>query len=103
MREHLELHAGVFPSTQDSVAAWIVHKAALGAIESEPIVAGWYAPMKVAEERILKEHCLSEIHIPLRSLEPYYAKPHLRWTTFLAGRKVAVVSSFAKRQLRNTC
>ena len=97
MRKQLELHAGIFPSTEESVNAWIVaYKAALGSIESEPIVAGWYAPMKVAEERILKQHCLTETYIPLRSLEPYYARVASRWTTFLAGKKVAVVSSFAK-------
>ena len=97
MRKHLELHAGVFPSTKESVSAWIAaYKAALGAIDTEPIVAGWYAPMKVAEERILKQHCLSELYIPLRSLEPYYARTINRWTTLLAGKKVAVVSSFAK-------
>ncbi|NDH67595.1 MAG: hypothetical protein EBY22_06745 [Gammaproteobacteria bacterium] len=97
MRKHLELHAGIFPSTKESVSAWIVaYKAALGAIDTEPIVAGWYAPMKVAEERILKQHCLSETYIPLRSLEPYYAKNACRWTALLAGKKVAVVSSFAK-------
>jgi hypothetical protein len=39
---------------------------------------------------------LSETYIPLRSLEPYYAKSIHRWTTFLTGKKVAVVSSFAK-------
>ena len=97
MRKHLELHAGIFPSTNESTTAWIAaYKAALGAIDSEPIVAGWYAPMKVAEEHLLSQHCLSDTYIPLRSLEPYYAKPSLRWTTLLENKKVAVVSSFAK-------
>ena len=97
LRKQLELHAGVFPSTEESVAAWITaYKAALGSIDSEPIVAGWYAPMKMAEERILKQHCLSDTYIPLRSLEPYYVRPTLRWTALLEGKKVAVVSSFAK-------
>lgn len=97
LRKQLELHAGVFPSTEESVAAWITaYKAALGSIDSEPIVAGWYGPTKVAEERILKQHCLSDTYIPLRSLEPYYVRPALRWTRLLEGKRVAVVSSFAK-------
>jgi len=100
MRKKLELNAGVFPSTEESVEAWIrAYKAALNCIEDEPIVAGWYAPMKVAEERILKQYCLSDTYIPLRSLEPYYIRPmmsSLRWTNLLDGKKVAVVTSFAK-------
>jgi len=97
MRKHLELYSGVFPSTQESVSEWAAaYRSALGSIDSEPIVAGWYGPMKVAEERVLKQHCLSETYIPLRSLEPYYAAPEFRWTALLKGKKVAVVSSFAK-------
>lgn len=105
LRQKLELHAGVFPSTEESVEAWIrAYKAALNAIDEEPLVAGWYAPMKLAEERLLKQSCLSDLYIPLRSLEPYYVEPHLRWTHRLEGKKVAVVSSFAKtirEQLRH--
>lgn len=97
LRKQLELYSGVFPSTEESIRAWgVAYKAALGSIDSEPIVAGWYTPMKAAEERILNQHCISETYIPLRSLEPYYAKPSNRWTNLLAGKKVAVVSSFAK-------
>lgn len=105
LREKLELHAGVFPSTKESVESWIrAYKAALNTIEEEPIVAGWYSPTKIAEERILKQHCLSDLYIPLRSLEPYYVEPSLRWTNLLDGKKVAVVSSFARTiesQLQN--
>lgn len=97
LRQQLELHAGVFPSTEESVAEWIrVYKAALNMIDTEPIVAGWYAPLRLAEESLLKQHCFSEMFIPLRSLEPYYVSPMLRWTSLLEGKKVAVVSSFAK-------
>jgi hypothetical protein len=100
MRKKLEMNAGVFPSTQESVEAWIrAYKTALNCIEDEPIVAGWYEPMKVAEERILKQYCLSDTYIPLRSLEPYYIPKmmsSLRWTSLLDGKRVAVVTSFAK-------
>ena len=37
---------------------------------------------------------------PLRSLEPYYVAPALRWTGALAGKSVAVVSSFAETMRR---
>lgn len=97
LRQQLELHAGVFPSTEDSVVSWIrAYKSALGVIDTEPIVAGWYAPLKLPEESLLNRYCFSESYIPLRSLEPYYVSPMLRWTSLLAGKKVAVVSSFAK-------
>lgn len=96
LRLQLELHAGVFPSTEESVAAWIrAYKAALNVVDTEPIVAGWYAPLRVVEEALLRRNCFSENYIPLRSLEPYYVSPMLRWTSLLEGKRVAVVSSFA--------
>ena len=61
LRKQLELHAGVFPSTEESVGAWIrAYKAALNVIDTEPIVAGWYPPLKAAEESLLKQNCFSE-------------------------------------------
>jgi hypothetical protein len=96
LRKQLELHAGVFPSTEESVGAWIrAYKAALNVIDTEPIVAGWYPPLKAAEESLLKQNCFSESFIPLRSLEPYYVSEMLRWTSLLEGKRVAVVTSFA--------
>jgi hypothetical protein len=96
LRQQLELHAGIFPSTEESVAAWIRrYKSALNVIDTEPIVAGWYAPLRLAEKSLLKQYCFSESFIPLRSLEPYYVSPMLRWTSLLEGKKVAVVTSFA--------
>lgn len=95
----LELHAGVFPSTAASVQQWREeYKKALSAIEEEPIVAGWYAPTAPIEKQILSVLCPCAPHIPLRSLEPYYVEPALRWTSLLKGKRVAVISSFA-----NTC
>jgi hypothetical protein len=97
LRRRLELHAGIFPSTEDSVTAWIrEYKRALGIIDREPVVAGWYAPLKLIEKSLLQRHCLSEIYIPLRSLEPYYVPSSMHWTQIFAGKRVAVVSSFAQ-------
>jgi hypothetical protein len=97
LREQLELHAGVFPSTEDSVSQWNTeYKKALHLIHDEPIVAGWYSPLRLAELALLKTHCLSDAYLPLRSLEPYYVSPSMRWTSFLAEKRVAVVSSFAR-------
>lgn len=96
LRSQLELHAGVFPATEESVAAWIrAYKNALNVIDTEPIVAGWYTPLKVVEESLLKQYCFSESFVPLRSLEPYYVSDMLRWTSLLEGKRVAVVTSFA--------
>jgi hypothetical protein len=38
--------------------------------------------------------------MPLRSLEPYYVRPEHQWSRLLAGRRVAVVSSFADTMQR---
>ena len=95
----LELHAGIFPSTDASVQQWRKeYMDALATIEEEPIVAGWYKPTAAIETQMLSVLCPNAAHIPLRSLEPYYVEPALRWTSLLKGKRVAVISSFA-----NTC
>ncbi|NBO61465.1 MAG: hypothetical protein EBU82_10895 [Flavobacteriia bacterium] len=95
----LELHAGVFPSTEESVVQWKKeYQIALASLQTEPIVAGWYKPTKAIEQQFLQKYAPHCPHIPLRSLEPYYVAPELRWTNLLRGKKVAIVSSFA-----NTC
>lgn len=93
--ELLELHAGVFPRTNESVADWIVHywEASEAA---DGMAAGWYKPLAVAEWSYLDKHNPTATRIPLRSLEPYYVKPLDRWTRALEGQKVCVVSSFAE-------
>jgi hypothetical protein len=48
------------------------------------------------EDILLNTFCPDAFRTPLRSLEPYYVEPELHWTQFLAGKRVAVVSSFAK-------
>lgn len=90
----LELHAGVWPSDKSSIDKWVFYL--LEAIRlSDVLVAGWYEPLKQGEERLLDATNKGAPRIPLRSLEPYYVAPELRWTTLLAGQRVAVVSSFA--------
>jgi hypothetical protein len=90
----LELHAGVWPSDKPSLDKWVFYL--LEAIRlSDVLVAGWYEPLKQGEERLLDATNKVAPRIPLRSLEPYYVVPELRWTRLLAGQRVAVVSSFA--------
>lgn len=93
----LELHAGIFPSAEPSVKIWKqAYLNSLKQIHDEPIVAGWYKPLEIVEKAILEQCCPNAVHMPLRCLEPYYVEEKYRWTRFLAGKKVAVVSSFAK-------
>ena len=90
----LELHAGVWPTDKSNTDKWSF--SLLEAIRlSDVLVAGWYAPLKDQEERLLNTLNTIAPRIPLRSLEPYYVVPELRWTNLLAGQRVAVVSSFA--------
>jgi hypothetical protein len=91
----IELHAGVWPADKFSLDKWVFQM--VEAIRlSDVLVAGWYEPLKQQEEKLLKQTNLHAPHIPLRSLEPYYVAPDLRWTNLLAGQRVAVISSFSK-------
>lgn len=95
MTKRLELHAGIWPPEKHSVDKWVFHL--LEAIRlSDVLVAGWYEPLKEAEKRLLGVTNTIAPQIPLRSLEPYYVAPELRWTQLLAGQRVAIVSSFTK-------
>ena len=105
LRDTLELHAGIFPSSEQSVELWRKEYInSLKNIHSEPIVAGWYKPLAEVEKKLLEATCPGAPHIPLRCLEPYYVDEQYRWTKLLAGKRVAVVSSFAKtieKQIQN--
>jgi hypothetical protein len=91
----LELHAGIWPSDKKSIDNWIFQM--LEAIRfTDVLVAGWYEPLKAAEERLLQKTNMIAPRIPLRSLEPYYVPSEERWTNLLAGQRVAVISSFTK-------
>ena len=91
----LSINAGIFPRTEESIDAWC--EAYCAAIEEmNGLAAGWYKPLQHIESAILKFYTSgSEFRCPLRSLEPYYVEPEVQWTRFLAGKRVAVVSSFA--------
>ena len=101
IKEQIQRNAGIFPSTEASIDAWAAAYAkALGMLDS--VAAGWYKPLEREEYMLLKVLAPSAVHHPLRSLEPYYVGAAGRWTQHLAGRKVAVVSSFTetiRRQL----
>ena len=88
-------NAGIFPPIDAAVDAWCKEYCeALG--ELNGLAAGWYKPLESVEQHILKKYASgSEFHCPLRSLEPYYVSQDLQWTRALAGKRVAVVSSFA--------
>jgi hypothetical protein len=86
-------NAGVWPATNASLDAWAASYAdALGALNG--LAAGWYEPYRNVEESLLDTFAPTAFKTPLRSLEPYYVEPAKRWTRALAGRTVAVVTSF---------
>jgi len=94
-RALLELHAGVFPSSEDSVRAWA--KEYTNATKESNVFAGaWYKPLAHAEWTYLQQYSPQSRRIPLRSLEPYYSMPDMSWFQALDGQHVAVVSSFAE-------
>lgn len=91
----IELHAGIWPSTKNSLDRWVFTM--VEAIRNcDVLVAGWYEPLKAPEEKFLDKTNTLAPRIPLRSLEPYYVPPDQRWTNLLAGQRVAVVSSFTQ-------
>jgi len=96
IRQQIERNAGVFPSTDESIDAWCAaYFAALKHLDGAAV--GWYKPQEPAEKSIMKAYSpAAAFGCPLRSLEPYYVAPALRWTGALAGKSVAVVSSFAE-------
>lgn len=94
MRIVLEMNAGVFPSSIESIQNWV--SMTKEAFHSADILAtGWYPPIVKKELKLLEEWGSTAEHILLRSLEPYYSKDEYRWSNGLSGQKVCVVSSFA--------
>jgi len=96
IRQQIERNAGVFPSTDESIDAWCT--AYVEALEHlDGAAVGWYKPLEQVEKWIMNTY-MPEMAFgcPLRSLEPYYVGKDLRWTRALAGKSVAVVSSFAE-------
>lgn len=90
----LERNAGVFPANLDSALIWLAQTQE--AIRStDLLVAGWYEPLARSEAGFLARLGKQGPFLPLRSLEPYYVSEELMWSRLMAGRRVAVVSSFA--------
>lgn len=88
-------NAGVWPATDESLDAWAsAYATALGRLDG--LAAGWYAPWRNVESALLEQFAPDAFRTPLRSLEPYYSEPDLRWTQHLAGKTVAVVNSFTE-------
>jgi len=84
--------AGIFPIS--SVAEW--RRAYLNTFLNLRICAtGWYKPLAEEEALLVESRAPDALQIPLRGLEPYYI-PAGRWTAALDGKRVAVVSSFAR-------
>jgi len=88
----LELNAGIFPrdSFEDFFEAYIESLKNVDAMAE-----GWYAPLKDVESEILNTYSRNRYKLLLRNLEPYYVKPELRWTQYLAGKRVAIINAFA--------
>lgn len=101
LAETLEMNAGIFPSTTESIRTWALEM--LEAIRlTDVIAAGWYEPLKDAESTLLRSWNFHAPRIPLRSLEPYYVPPDLRWTNLLEGKRVAIVNAFAETAVEQT-
>jgi len=89
----LQNGVGVWPATVDSCDEWSSEYVEC-LKEMDGVAAGWYEPLKAGEAGLLNTYAPEAFRMPLRSLEPYYVDPDLRWTSYLAGKRVAVVSSF---------
>lgn len=93
--EQIQRNAGVFPGSWPSISMW-AEEYVMSLRSLNTVATGWFKPLERAEENILRTFAPKAVRHPLRSLEPYYVPSELRWTQHLAGRKVAVVSSFTK-------
>lgn len=91
----LEMNFGVWPINTESVDEWCrCYQICLKDLTG--LAAGWYKPLADAELKFVNNHNSRAFKVPLRSLEPYYVTPELRWTAELADKDVAVVTSFTK-------
>jgi hypothetical protein len=94
--EVLERNAGIFPITPQSIQTWrTAYERALRA--ADVLATGWHEPIVADEQKYLALIGWKGKQVRLRSLEPYYlVEAEDRWTNFLAGRRVCVVSSFTQ-------
>lgn len=94
-------NAGVWPATEASMDAWAgAYAKSLGALDG--LAAGWFAPFRNTEAALLSQFAPQAFTTPLRSLEPYYVAPERRWTKTLAGKRVAVITSFPDTVIAQT-
>jgi len=94
MMEKLEQVSGIWPATQKSIDSWAeTYSKSLEKLDG--LAASWYKPYMKIENDFLNVYSPNSFRVPLRCLEPYYVKSEDRWTQYLLGKKVAVVSSFA--------
>jgi len=92
LAKKLEIYSGVFPYSH--VESWRLDY--LDALENVDVIAeGWYKPFAYKEKMLLDSVNVNRKSILLRNLEPYYVAPELRWTRYLAGKRVAIINSFA--------
>lgn len=89
----LEMNAGIFPNMV--IPTWRL-QSIQATKEADILSTGWYGPLKEPEQEALKEWKCRAVKIPLRSLEPYYVVPEERWTRYLKGQAVSVVSCFTE-------
>lgn len=97
----LEMNAGIFPHMV--IPSWRIMSIA-ATKNADVLSTGWYEPLKDLEQVALKEWNCKAIQISLRSLEPYYIPFEERWTRYLRGQTVSVISCFTqtmKSQLPN--
>ena len=91
-KNQLELNAGIFP--RELFPNFF--KDYIESIKSaDAMVEGWYEPLKDIESKILDIYNKDRYKLSLRNLEPYYVEHNLRWTQYLAGKRVAIISPFA--------
>ncbi len=91
--QHL-LNAGIWPE-RTSVEDFR-EEALKATLETNLLATGWYKPLEDEEANLLRSEGFEGDSICLRSIEPYYCQPFIRWTKLLEGRRVAIVSPFAK-------
>jgi len=88
----LERNAGIFGDLP-SIRRWCSEYTEACAA-SDIFATGWYAPIKVREQEMLKAIGFRGRQCVLRALEPYYWPVEEQWSRVLNGQKVCVVSSF---------
>lgn len=89
--DKLERYSGVMGVVNND---W--ENAYLDAISNCDVMAeGWYEPLKEYENIMVNEINTSRYTVKLRNLEPYYVDPTYRWSQYLAGKRVAIINSFA--------